>query len=327
MSASTLPRKAVIFFQESLNFDHSNGLTIRVKTLINTLEAASFVVILKPINIFRVRNQLNDINLNEVDLIVANSFTNAIVISKIRKKYSQIKIWFDLMDSSLLTRKLKFGGLARFTYFHLIEKRRVKKAARCSDFLTYISKYDSDADINIHRNRHTLILPNTIYIQPKKRTTYNIERLVFVGDLKYRQNQSMLRMLNRLAISLNRKIHVYGPGNLIKKQFENLDFHGYVQNETELYQENDLHLAPVVSSAGVKNKVINPLLHGVPVVTTKSGITGIKETCGIILIDDIRKWNLKNIEELNNGRFNCTTLWSGYQNDDSKLIIKTLRKI
>lgn len=55
----------------------------------------------------------------------------------------------------------------------------------------------------------------------------------------------------------------------------NLRVHGYVESVTEVYQTARVFIAPLVSGAGIKGKVISALAHGIPCVLSEIAAEGI----------------------------------------------------
>ena len=68
------------------------------------------------------------------------------------------------------------------------------------------------------------------------------------------------------------------------KFLPNLFFNGY-QEESNIYSQLDIHLAPMRQRAGIKNKIVLPLTAGLPVVAYKSGVNGI-DNCDNLFISD-----------------------------------------
>ena len=71
-------------------------------------------------------------------------------------------------------------------------------------------------------------------------------------------------------------IHIYGSG-YPRRPSSAVQFHGYDDDAGSLYKLGDIHLAPILSGAGMNGKVISPLMMGLPVVTTPLGCRGLRE--------------------------------------------------
>ena len=110
-------------------------------------------------------------------------------------------------------------------------------------------------------------------------------RLVFVGDGSYGPNAAAITFLTKVLqlLPVTSQIHIYGRG------FRNLDarfvIHGYTPNE-EMYFENDVHLAPISSGAGLKLKVAVPLANGLRVISTPEGAIGLKQNPKLLIAPD-----------------------------------------
>jgi len=55
----------------------------------------------------------------------------------------------------------------------------------------------------------------------------------------------------------------------------NIHLHGFAQNITDCYKNIDIAINPVLYGAGLKIKTIEAMAHGIPLVTTKEGASGL----------------------------------------------------
>lgn len=188
-------------------------------------------------------------------------------------------LWLDAVDSWL---EVDLSGLrARHPSYlaRLLRDGARLAAAPTVDLVTYISAADRRADRSSVRGRRRLVLPGTgRAIDPLPQQG---SRAVLAGDWGYPPNRDGLRWfvaevlptLERLRPEPSWHVDVYGlhapalPGRLRA--------HGYAP-EDELYRRGDVHLAPVHHGGGVKRKVLQALLAGLPVVTTAVGAHGLR---------------------------------------------------
>lgn len=219
---------------------------------------------------------------NEWDLIVLVSFATAKFLRRARK--SSNAIWFDPTDSWRLTRfSLIRGG--SFKHFLLLLRDLFWIWTSPSiDLLTFITKRDAEYEKFWWSKR---LRPIIYPIQDLKRLVHPSSeiRLVFVGDGSYGPNAAAITFLTKVLqlLPVTSQIHIYGRG------FRNLDarfvIHGYTPNE-EMYFENDVHLAPISSGAGLKLKVAVPLANGLRVISTPEGANGLKQNPKLLIAPD-----------------------------------------
>jgi hypothetical protein len=219
---------------------------------------------------------------SEWDLIVLVSFATARYLHKARKRSKFI--WFDSTDSCRLTRfsLMRSGDLRQIPIF--MRELFWLWTAPPMDMLTFITRRDADAEKTWWVKR---LAPVIYPVQNLTRPVNSSKetRLVFVGDGSYGPNLRAINFLKRVLDMLptNRQIHVYGRG------FEKLDprfvIHDYCPVE-EMYFENDIHLAPIASGAGLKLKVAVPLTNGLRVISTPEGANGFTQNSNLFLAGD-----------------------------------------
>jgi hypothetical protein len=112
------------------------------------------------------------------------------------------------------------------------------------------------------------------------------KRLVFVGDGRYPPNQHALIFLEEILSRLpsNVSIHVFGMGFDVRNP--RFVFHGYTP-ANRIYLENDIHLAPIFSGAGIKLKVAVPAWNGLRVITTPEGANGLGTSINITIGESV----------------------------------------
>jgi hypothetical protein len=269
-------RKALIIGTEVATNGFESGASLRLNGMKDLLEKSQLKVTVAS------RSEADNYLKNDWDLIVLVSFATAQFLRKARKRSKFI--WFDSTDSCRLTRfsLMRSGDLKQIPIF--IRDQFWLWTAPTIDMLTFITRRDAEAEKIWWAKR----LAPVIYpvqnlersINPSKET-----RLIFVGDGKYGPNLRAINFLRRVLdlLPTNQQIHVYGRG------FEKLDprfvIHGYCSVE-EMYFENDIHLAPIESGAGLKLKVAVPLTNGLRVISTPEGANGFMQNSNLFLAAD-----------------------------------------
>jgi hypothetical protein len=218
----------------------------------------------------------------EFDLAVAVSYACASAVPALRQRAA--RVWLDAVDSWML---VNASGLLRRDPTYAF--RAARDAYRLAlmprvDLVTYISAADLRQDYGTVRGLRTLVLPwQPTPVSAAPRAGSDI-RLVLAGDWTYAPNTDGLRWFTRRVLPRLRpalecvpwQVVVFGTGSPRLGQGHGLTFAGYQADAAQLYREGDVHVAPIRSGAGVKRKVVQPLLAGLPVVTTRSGGHGLR---------------------------------------------------
>ena len=111
--------------------------------------------------------------------------------------------------------------------------------------------------------------------------------MVFVGGFTHDPNVDAVCFIHDEILPLLKKrnpntlIHIIGsntPQNILDMNDENMIVHGYVTDEElkEIYDSCKIAFIPLRYGAGVKGKVIEAMVNGLPVITTQIGAEGIE---------------------------------------------------
>ena len=230
-------------------------------------------------------------------------------------------IWFDAVDSFMLAQNEINRSLFRFLVAALRNRIRPKKELF---LLTHISKLDSFFDQNQFNYANRFIFPNLLPKIPVN--TNETLRPVFVGHGRYIPNQKAVEFLSTLPLIRDMGgLRVVGgqyPKKLIRKLQHCVNFMGIVEDE-KLYFNNDVHFAPILSKAGIKNKVAIPLSLGLRVITTHEGANGLKVSPNLALMEDLDAISRLTVSDITQIKVRNTNL-NVFEADDSKEIVKLL---
>ena len=85
-----------------------------------------------------------------------------------------------------------------------------------------------------------------------------------------------LRILIKISNRINRRIIIYGPNlPIIKDHPENISFEGYVKNISDIYNGACALIYPISYGTGIKNKIIESMSYGIPVIGFSSAFTNL----------------------------------------------------
>ena len=264
---NTVPDKTALLVTSGVSLDRTNsGASKRLSTLNSILRVAGFNVTTIP------HHEFHDLSGEQLyQLAVVYGTSNPSVIRSAKRQ--ALHVWYDACDSQTRLRySLIVSGrlrealaLAKSTLEHLVMPTL--------DIVTFISESDKnwEASLNL-ATKNCFVIGNILKTQELIGEKSN--RIVFVGDGKYLPNRLAIEFIEKIADELPKdsKITIFGRGFI--STHPQIVIKGYVE-EQELYKFGDIHLAPIKVGTGIKNKVVEPLLHGLNVVTTPNGANGL----------------------------------------------------
>jgi len=209
------------------------------------------------------------------DVIVIVSFA---ATQSLRKARTESKLlWLDATDSWHQTRisRIKSGEIRQIAAL-LRDSYRLSQVRKI-DLITFISQFDANKESKNTRKKGSkvLIFPN--HFDQNTLGAKGENRLVFVGDGNYPPNRYAIKFLEKVRklLPTHQDIHLVGRNLATKSK-------GFVilsrVSDDELYEVGDIHLAPVFSGSGIKNKVAEPLFYGLTVITTIHGSNGLMKS-------------------------------------------------
>lgn len=190
----------------------------------------------------------------------------------------------DLCDSWLRQRRpstLRTRGLSHWLAARLAAESVMRLVVPQASAITYISEVDRSFDRRRVRPIPAAeVVPNGVderlFDLPVGRCAGEV---IFIGDWQYPPNREALAWLMRrvlpLAILGDAKVHLYGPTPPSDELTSGVVYEGYAPDLAALYGQAKLVIAPVHNGAGVKNKVLEAIAAGLPVLTTREGVSGL----------------------------------------------------
>jgi glycosyltransferase involved in cell wall biosynthesis len=186
-------------------------------------------------------------------------------------------------------------------YYRLVARRcRELERVVFSRFerLIFVSKRDAD-HVDLPATLPVTVIPNgvdTSMVVPRILQLFRPERpvIVFHGNLAYSPNADALNFLvgvvgRRLESEFGTdgfEMRIFGAGASArqkswasKKRW--LRIEGYVEDIYKALSEGDLYIAPLVSGAGMKNKILDAMNCGLPILGTEEAFSGLDVRSGI----------------------------------------------
>lgn len=168
----------------------------------------------------------------------------------------------------------------------LDRRSRLRSEARAfaaARLLTACSPVEASGAARITTAR-VAIVPNGVDLPAHLGWTPGSKRVLFVGNMGYEPNADAARFLVRRVLPLLRdkfkdvSVDLVGPGSAQIQELQGLRgvmIHGFIPDLSDVYRSAGLVIAPVRAGSGTKLKVLEAFAHGVPVVTTSEGISGL----------------------------------------------------
>jgi hypothetical protein len=217
------------------------------------------------------------------DVVALVSYSTAIRATVARKKCKLL--WLDCTDSWKLSRLSMARQGSIVEAFKYLRDWLVLSRTPKLDLITFISGRDRCAEQHwLARRGPAFVIPNRL---PEQRVNKSeTVRLVFIGPGNYGPNKRALKFLGHVLDQLSADIFIDVFGDNPKgKNHPQLRFHGYIESGA-LYSEQDIHLVPVTSGAGIKNKSAIPLSLGLRVIATSEGGSGLAKNENLFIEND-----------------------------------------
>lgn len=222
------------------------------------------------------------------DAVVVHRLVSMCPLLKTKQKLPPIFFDLDDIEHIAFLRGLRHyrGFLSKLLNLLLVpticisEYRAIKMAKRtfvCSEedqrYLQTIWKHDG-----------ILNIPNAVEIPPVQKIPSS-PSLLFLGTYKHRPNvqaaefliQKIWPLIRKKLPSANLIIAGSSPEriSMYKKNVPGVEFVGFVENLTELYENTRVVCVPVLSGSGTRIKILEAASYGKPIVATEVGAEGI----------------------------------------------------
>ncbi len=166
---------------------------------------------------------------------------------------------------------------------------------RMADVTIAITEDEAAMVRELEPQARVTVVPN---VHGSARSTASFEDrsgLLFVGAWRHTPNRDAITWLMDdimpvvWASNPAIKLHLVGsdmPESIVDPSITQVTRHGWVEDLGPLFDSVRLSIAPLRFGAGMKGKVGDSLIRGVPVVTTPIGVEGFGETAASVLVAD-----------------------------------------
>ena len=236
-------------------------------------------------------------------------FVNTIRTAEYVKNLDSYKV-IDFIDSISMNYEKaanqKSTGL--WSLFYKIDKVRAKdyekKTLNVFNKAIIISEVDKSFILKSTYNEQKIkVIPNGVFLNTKKCFDSFVEKEIisFLGKMDYEPNITAVMFFVSKVFPIVKKVNpdiefqIIGinPTKKIKalNKIEGVKVLGFVDNFEQYVVESKLIVAPMITGAGVQNKILQAMALGKCVITTKIGAEGLIDIdkSSIIIIDDALK--------------------------------------
>lgn len=262
--------------------------------------------IIKPFGIWRIKNSIfKGFDASKYDIIIYGSMLEACLMGKINTDKA-FKIIF-AADSPVLYYSTKNRGNYGFhkKVYNWIQKKLWIKYEKAISFYTNRIAYVSEKDTNTVSEYLNKVETKTARLgvktseqkeNHKRKGTLDIG---FSGVMTYAPNHKAVEfIIDEIAPLLTKKnidyrIHIIGknpdPQWVERFKNSNIIITGFLDNIDGYIAKMDMYISPLFEGSGMKNKILQSLSIGVPIIasqTSVDGIDGMKDGYNYILCDD-----------------------------------------
>ncbi len=159
------------------------------------------------------------------------------------------------------------------------------------------------AVITSHNLDSTIIArcPWVVYVKENVPAFAKREGIAFLGGFDHRPNAEAVEFFINSVMPLLRKklpkvpFLIYGsniPEKLLKLEDDDIIVKGWVADVAEVYDTCRIFVAPLITGAGIKGKVIGALAYGVPTIISKVAAegTGVRDGIEVSIAEKPEEW-------------------------------------
>ena len=261
------------------------------------------------------------------DVILADSLPMAFYVLDV--KLSKVVDAMDATSESFRQRYILEKKISKKIFWLLLyyEKKRYAKSVYKKKFDAWIaiSSYDRNILRSYLSDLDISIIPNGVDIEHFNPTGVEEEfpSLVFVGDMRSPHNvDAALYFSNEIYPLIKEKIHdikLYIVGRSPPEKIRQLSSNrsivvtGYVEDIRPYLNMSSIVVVPMLSGTGIKNKILEPMAMGKPVIATSIGARGLDVTSGenIVIADHRMEFARRVVELLNNEQLRRKIAYNG----------------
>ncbi|SDD82917.1 Glycosyltransferase, GT2 family [Sanguibacter gelidistatuariae] len=287
--------------------DEDSG-SVRMMGILRTLRQLGYSVIFVPDNKFRTEPWTGILGRMGVEVFYGHGdfpgllrdlaeHIETVMVSRVtvawnyafmlRTVLPDVPMVFDTVDLHYLReeRAAELAGQDTLSPRALTLKSLELAIAESADTTVVVSTFEQELLGQVQPGSVVKVLPNVHVREVFSPTVDGRAGLLFVGSFAHHPNADGLRWLFSEILPLVEKrvpgvpVKIVGrspDADLVASAPTNVEFLGWVEDLTPLYDSARVALAPLRYGAGVKGKIGEAMVHGVPVVMTPVGAEGMQ---------------------------------------------------
>ena len=238
------------------------------------------------------------------DVVVIARPENIVFVDVIREAFPSSKIIYythDLHYLRMTRAATRLPSYEQSEYYKEIEAIKAKEFSIFGrvDLVVHVSEAEQEvATAELHHNS-TVLRPAYELVNVNKLDSGVNSDVIFIGNFLHTPNAEGMRWFVQDIMPILVKtrpdivVNIVGqnpPKFLLDSFKENFRILGYVEDLNSLISSASVAIAPLLSGAGVKGKILSSLSAGLPVVTTAVGAEGIivgPQDCKALLVADV----------------------------------------
>jgi len=173
--------------------------------------------------------------------------------------------------------------------------------------ISYRDKKEFSRIYNINPEKIIVVPPNinikdAPWEEIKKRSSVKRYVLVFHGTYTYIPNREAIEIIQKEIAPKVKEATFVIAGTAVPKQHSkgNVSFIGFVENLNTFLSSCDIAIVPLKRGAGIKIKILDYMVAGLPIVTTKKGAEGLDliNNKHAIIVNDVNEEFIASIKYL-----------------------------
>lgn len=233
--------------------------------------------------------KLKEYSKEDFDLV----YIKRLRMAQYAKYFNKEKVFIDITDSMIkYYERLKAvaSGFAKILAYEEYFKMKIYEKKICDKYKNIIICSNDDRDYLVDKyhcgKSHFMVLENGLYIKDwndvQARKRINSFNLIFWGVMNVDTNKLscnwFLKNVWPLLDNKKFRMKIIGPkptNKLLKNCPTGVEFTGYVDRLSDQLFSGGIFVCPIISGAGVKNKIIQAAVLGLPTISTSLGVEGI----------------------------------------------------
>jgi len=279
-----------------------------------------YVLIGQSLCTFSLSKKLKTFNLDDYCMIYIATPPTPLYFSKLIIGYP---LFINAIDSfSLLNNRFYSHQKDLYSYIKkLIYKIAERKCFKKADLVNFVSDLDKEFCSNFCKSNNLISITNgvdTEYFTPNFKNREKCS-ILFVGNFNYKPNVDAVNHFVKNILPQVKKVYpsvifyIVGINGHFDFKDKNILVTGFIDDLRYYYKKATIFVSPLKSGSGVKNKVLEAMASGIPVISTSigvDGVAGIENTKNAIIANSDEDFsnNLIQLFQDNNRRFELASL-------------------